>query len=102
VFCVSLPLPSIPLLPHSSATYGDDHARRSANAAETGALSGSGKKKDGEEEVKSSGTVAERVLFHVIMMLVSALHTWGFCAIFHLLSSWRLIAWLAAHLTRYC
>ena len=61
------------MLPNSSASYGDDYAHvthRSANAAEAGALGGSGKKKDGEEEVKSSGTVAERVLFHVIMMLV--------------------------------
>lgn len=76
---MSLCLSSIPLLPHSSASYGDDHAHRSANAAETGALSGSGKKKDGEEEVKSSGTVAERVLFHVIMMLVSALYRMYCC-----------------------
>lgn len=72
-------LPSIPLLSPTSGSYQHDQPplvpHRSA-AAEEGEA---GQEEKGKEEVKSSGTMAERVLYHVIMMLVSRPSRSYFC-----------------------
>ncbi len=67
LYCLYIAVYSIPLLSQSSASYQHASPHRSA-AVEEGE---GGDKEVAKEEVKSSGTAPERVLYHVIMMLVS-------------------------------